>query len=173
MHAKSSSKVHIVLSVLLSFDEMAKYALYDKLGMAITMDLHHAAEIQNLLRRKKAYHEFWYRNKGRKKHTFWKVFIFMSCTSLIYHIQATKFIIPNNLPSISNQEVGQTLNNPITNRDASHNICKRADAHGIKHVYIEFRNFISAVDALRKLSSHIIKLGPNQIQVSKYNRGNR
>jgi hypothetical protein len=63
MHAKSSSKVHIVLSVLLSFDEIAKYARYDKLGMAITMDLHHAAEIQNLLRRKKAYHEFWYRNK--------------------------------------------------------------------------------------------------------------
>jgi hypothetical protein len=118
-------------------------------------------------------HGWTFQFSGRKKHTFWKVFIFMSCTSLIYHIQATKFIIPNNLPSISNQEVGQTLNNPITNRDASHNICKRADAHGIKHVYIEFRNFISAVDALRKLSSHIIKLGPNQIQVSKYNRVNR
>jgi hypothetical protein len=63
MHAKSSSKVHTVLSVLLSFDEIGKCALYDKLGMAITMDFHHAAEIRNPLRRKKGYHKIRYRNK--------------------------------------------------------------------------------------------------------------
>jgi hypothetical protein len=110
---------------------------------------------------------------GRKKHTFRKVFILISCASLISHIQATKFIIPRCLPSISNQEVGQTLNNPITNRDASRNICKRADAHSIKHVYIEFQNLISAVHSLRKLSSHISKLGTNPIHASKYNWGSR
>jgi hypothetical protein len=38
----------IVFLLLLTFDDVGKCALYDKLGMAIAMGLTHTAEIRNL-----------------------------------------------------------------------------------------------------------------------------